>query len=74
MTQALCFVDTNVLVYARDASEPEKQKTAQAWMARLWRERRGRLSFQVLHEYYVTVTLKLKPGFPGTKHAAKSGS
>jgi len=56
------FVDTNVLVYSRDASEPEKQKQAMEWMARLWGEKRGRLSFQVLTEFYVTVTRKLQPG------------
>lgn len=56
------FVDTNVLVYARDGSEPDKQPRAHEWMASLWREREGRLSFQVLQEYYVTVTRKLSPG------------
>lgn len=56
------FVDTNVLIYGRDASEPPKQKRAMAWMARLWSERTGRLSFQVLNEFYVTVTNKLQPG------------
>lgn len=56
------FVDTNVLVYSRDASEPEKQKQAMEWMARLWRDQTGRLSFQVLNEFYVTVTSKLQPG------------
>lgn len=58
------FVDTNVLVYARDASEAVKQPAARAWMEQLWRSRRGRLSVQVLNEYFVTVTLKLKPGLP----------
>jgi predicted nucleic acid-binding protein len=56
------FVDTNVLVYARDASEPEKQPQAEAWIGHLWRTRTGRLSFQVLQEYYATTTRKLKPG------------
>jgi predicted nucleic acid-binding protein len=56
------FVDTNVLVYARDASETAKQPRAAEWMQRLWQERRGRLSTQVLQEYYVVVTSKLDPG------------
>ncbi len=56
------FVDTNVLVYARDASEPKKQPRAAEWMHRLWQERSGRLSTQVLQEYYVVVTQKLAPG------------
>jgi len=60
------FVDTNVLVYARDASAGEKQAAAHRWMDHLWRSRDGRLSFQVLAEFYVTVTLKLRPGMDAT--------
>ena len=56
------FVDTNVLVYGRDASEPDKQQQAMAWMTHLWQSRTGRLSFQVLQEFYATVTQKLRPG------------
>ena len=56
------FVDTNVLVYARDASEAEKQPQALAWVEHLWRTRTARLSFQVLQEYYAATTRKLKPG------------
>lgn len=59
---ARVFVDTNVLVYARDATDPDRQAPAVAWMASLWRSRAGRVSYQVLHEYYVTVTAKLTPG------------
>lgn len=56
------FVDANVLVYSRDASEPRKQVLADAWLHHLWETRRGRVSFQILHEFYVTVTQKLEPG------------
>lgn len=56
------FVDTNVLVYARDATEPDKQDRAMEWLTHLWRTGNGRLSFQVLQEFYVTVTRKLSPG------------
>jgi predicted nucleic acid-binding protein len=59
---ATVFVDTNVLVYARDASEPGKQSAAAEWVRQLWVEQRGRTSFQVLNEFYVTVTRKLSPG------------
>ena len=55
------FVDSNVLLYWRDASEPEKQAHASAWLARLWRERTGRISAQVLSEYYANATRKLRP-------------
>ena len=58
---ATVFVDTNVLVYARDRTEPERHLRALEWMATLWQTRSGRLSYQVLHEYYVTVTQKLDP-------------
>lgn len=56
------FVDTNILVYTRDASEPEKQAMSMRAMERLWRRRNGRTSVQVLNEFYVTVTRKLSPG------------
>jgi predicted nucleic acid-binding protein len=56
------FVDTNVLVYSRDSSEGQKQKQALAWMEHLWRMAAGCLSYQVLQEFYVTVTEKLDPG------------
>ncbi len=56
------FVDTNILVYCRDASETKKQPRAAACVEKLWREQCGRISTQVLNEYYVTVTRKLDPG------------
>ena len=58
------FVDTNVLVYARDTSQPTKQPQAGAWVRHLIQTRQGRLSYQVLQEYYVTTTRKLRPGLP----------
>lgn len=59
---ARVFVDTNVLVYHRDDRDPAKQQAAAEWMALLWELRVGRLSVQVLQEYYVAVTSKLDPG------------
>ena len=56
------FVDTNVLVYSRDASETEKQPQAMHWMKHLWASQTGRLSYQVLQEFYSIVTTKLQPG------------
>ena len=56
------FVDTNVFVYARDVSRPDKQMSAERWVDRLWQTAGGRLSVQVLNEFYVTVTRKLDPG------------
>ena len=62
MSDKEVFVDTNVLVYYRDASEPEKQEQAARWLTVLWNDRRGRLSTQVLNEFYTTTTRKLTPG------------
>lgn len=61
---ARCFVDTNVLLYFHDASEPEKQAAASRWLAALWQARAGRVSYQVLGEFYAAATRKLKPGLP----------
>jgi len=58
------FVDTNILVYARDSSEGEKQTKALNWLGSLWKNENGKISAQVLNEYYVTVTQRLKPGLP----------
>ena len=58
------FVDANVLVCARDSSEPAKQPTAAAWVERLWSTGDGRLSRQVLNELYVSFVYKLNPGMP----------
>ena len=59
---ALVFVDTNVLLYRHDIARPEKQEAASAWLSHLWRVRSGRVSMQVLQEFYVNATQKLKPG------------
>lgn len=58
----LTFVDANILVYARDSEAEQKQTTALRCLQLLWEERTGRISVQVLSEYYVTLTRKLKPG------------
>lgn len=61
MTAAV-FVDTNVLVYANDKRDPVRHARASAWVAHLWRTQSGRVSTQVLSEYYATMTRKLVPG------------
>ncbi len=55
------FVDTNVLLYAHDASEIEKQPIARALLEDLWADRSGVLSTQVLQEFYVVATRKFTP-------------
>jgi predicted nucleic acid-binding protein len=53
------FVDTNVLVYAWDRSAPEKSERAHRWVRALWESRTGRLSTQVLNEFYSVATRRL---------------
>ena len=67
--EPITFVDTNVLVYAHDASEAEKQPIARALLERLWAERRGTLSTQVLQEFYNAATRKL--AIPMTRSEAR---
>jgi predicted nucleic acid-binding protein len=56
------FVDTNVLLYAVDTSDAEKHRAASAWRLELWKSRRGRLSYQVLQEFYVQAVRKNPQG------------
>src|ERR1044071_5404308 len=60
VSDGLVFVDSNVLLYALDETDPTKQHAAQAWKENLWKTRRGRLSFQVLSEFYVNA-LRIRP-------------
>ncbi len=54
------FVDTNVLLYAVDSRDLRKQQTARLWMDALWSSGTGRLSWQVLHEFYSNAGSKIK--------------
>jgi predicted nucleic acid-binding protein len=57
---ARSFFDTNILVYADDDDAPKKQRVARdLWHAHR-RDGTGVVSLQVLQEYFVTVTGKLK--------------
>jgi len=54
------FVDSNVFLYALDEADQKKQRAARNWRAELWKSRRGRVSFQVLGEFYVNA-IRLLP-------------
>jgi predicted nucleic acid-binding protein len=59
---AKCFVDTNILVYAHDASAGPKHDRARELVEGLWQSRAGVVSTQVLQELSVNVRKKaLKP-------------
>lgn len=53
------FVDSNVLVYAHDSHGGSKRGRALELLDRLWVDRTGCVSIQVLQEFFVTVTRKL---------------
>lgn len=54
------FVDTNILVYGQDGRDPAKQRRAQQLAAELVESGTGVISTQVMQEFYVTVTGKLR--------------
>jgi predicted nucleic acid-binding protein len=53
------LVDTNVLVYAYDRTEPKRQSQARVVLDRIARVELGAISTQVLAEFFVTVTRRL---------------
>jgi predicted nucleic acid-binding protein len=54
------FVDTSILIYAEDRESKDKHQVARALVVNLWDSREGVVSVQVLQEFYVNVTRKLK--------------
>ena len=54
------FVDSNVLIYAHDSDAGAKQQRAAERLKQLWDNGQGRLSTQVLQEFYVNATRKIK--------------
>ncbi|HVZ44619.1 MAG TPA: PIN domain-containing protein [Ramlibacter sp.] len=64
MTGPTVFVDSNILIYSEDPGAQAKQQVAFDWLRLLWQRRIGRLSTQVLNEFYVNVTRKLTPAMP----------
>ena len=61
---ARTFLDTNVLIYAFDTSEPEKREVALRVIADNTGNGTGVISTQVLQEFYVIATRKLDPPVP----------
>jgi predicted nucleic acid-binding protein len=63
------FIDTNILVYAHDLDAKAKHHTAKGVLGELWGERQGVVSPQVLQEFYVNVTRKIR--HPISREAAR---
>jgi predicted nucleic acid-binding protein len=54
------FLDSNVLLFAEDSNEPEKREIAIALILKHRRKRTGVVSLQVLQEFFVNATRKLR--------------
>lgn len=65
MTPPLVFVDTNVLLYAIDDREPDKRDRSRLWLAACWSRHCGRLSTQVLNEFYWNVRRRFSSALAG---------
>jgi predicted nucleic acid-binding protein len=63
------FVDTNILMYAHDASAGAKHDRARALVEELWRTRSGVVSTQILQE--LAVNLRRKTGQPPSAKATR---
>lgn len=56
---ARVFVDSSVLICAHDLDAGRKRKRALEYLNSLWELRTGRISTQVLQEFYVNCTQKI---------------
>ena len=54
------FVDSNLLLYYVDPVESGKRARATEWLDHLWLSGEGRLSWQVLHEFYWNAVRKMR--------------
>jgi len=59
-TNAKSFIDLNILIYALDQADPAKQQKARVLLKTLQEKESGVISTQVLQEFYVVSTAKLK--------------
>ena len=63
------FLDTNIIVYAHDTASPDRRAKSQAILFESLRNGTGVISSQVLSEFFVTITQKVKQ--PMSSAAAK---
>ena len=54
------FVDSNLLLYYVDPTDIAKRSRATEWLEALWMAGTGRLSWQVLHEFYCNAAKKMR--------------
>jgi predicted nucleic acid-binding protein len=54
------FVDSNVFLYIFDEASPSKRDKSEVWLAWLWENACGALSWQVVQEFYWNATRKYR--------------
>lgn len=59
-----CFLDTNLIVYLFDSSEPDKHEKAKKLFAKLQRGKQGYISSQVVNEFVVITSQKITYPIP----------
>lgn len=64
MAAPLVFVDTSVLIQSEDGAAAAAQAQAMSWLRELWQRRAGRVSTQVLNDFYRLVTTRITPPMP----------
>ena len=65
MSDELSLIDSNLLGYVFDESEPEKKKICKDLIAECWKgERKYAVSVQNLSEFYIVVTKKIQYPIP----------
>jgi predicted nucleic acid-binding protein len=69
MSDRRFFVDTNILMYAHDASAGAKHERAKALVEQMWQQRSGAISTQVLQE--LVVNLRRRVAAPLTTKAVQ---
>src|ERR1700733_10388828 len=71
MNVDMYFVDSNVILYTFDESNPTKRAQAEAWIAWLWENACGALSWQVLQEFYWNALRKFKVAPEEARHRVR---
>ena len=61
MTMPSILIDTNLLIYLYDQNQPDKQNQSERVLEQLELTHSGRLSVQVLSEFFSVSTRKLSP-------------
>ncbi len=64
MSGKLVFVDTSVLILSEDGADAAQRERVLAWLRELWQRRSGRISTQVLNDFYRWVTTRIQPAMP----------